>query len=65
MEKDIKYRESSDERKLARISSNDVDFKNFLKEWGVMSKKHYNDEITGEEFKGRKLSLHIKSAILK
>lgn len=38
-----------------------MDSKNFLKKWDVMSKKHYNGEITGKEFKDQKLSLHCFS----
>ncbi len=40
-------------------------YNNFLIEWDEMRKKHYNDEITDEEFEEWKLSYPKKSRFLK
>ena len=37
----------------------------FLKEWDDMRKKHYNNEISDEEFRDWKISYPKKSALLK
>ena len=49
-EKDMKFRPLAGDGKITGLLSNDVDFNNFLIEWNEMRKKHYNDEITDEEF---------------
>ena len=49
-EKDMKFRPSAGDGEITGLLSNDVDFNNFLIEWNEMRKKHYNDEITDEEF---------------
>jgi len=47
------------------LISQDMNFNNFLKEWDEMRKKHYNGEITDEEFKDWKLSYPKKSRFKK
>ncbi|MFR6485775.1 MAG: transcriptional regulator, partial [Intestinibacter bartlettii] len=64
-EKDMKFRPLADEGEITGLLSNDVDFNNFLIEWNEMRKKHYNDEITDEEFEDWKLSYPKKSRFLK
>ena len=55
-EKDIKFRPSAGYGEITGLLSNDVDFNNFLIEWNEMRKKHYNDEITDEEFEDLKVN---------
>ena len=55
-EKDIKFRPSAGDGEITGLLSNDVDFNNFLIEWNEMRKKHYNDEITDEEFEDWKVN---------
>ena len=55
-EKDIKFRPSAGDGEITGLLSNDVDFNNFLIEWNEMRKKHYNDEITDEEFEDLKVN---------
>jgi len=64
-EKDMKFRPSAEDGEITGILSNDVDFNNFLIEWNEMRKKHYNYEITDEEFEDWKLSYPKKSRFLK
>lgn len=64
-EKDIKFRPLADDGEITGLLSNDVDFNNFLIEWNEMRKKHYNDELTDEEFEDWKLSYPKKSRFLK
>ena len=64
-EKDMKFRPLTGEGEINGLLSNDVDFNNFLIEWNEMRKKHYNDEITDEEFEDWKLSYPKKSRFLK
>ena len=45
--------------------SNSPEFNDFLKEWDDMRKKHYNNEISDEEFRDWKISYPKKSALLK
>lgn len=45
------------------LISQDMNFNDFLKEWDEMRKKHYNGEITDEEFKNWKLSYPKKSRL--
>ena len=52
----MKFRPSAEDGEITGILSNDVDFNNFLIEWNEMRTKHYNNEITDEEFKDWKLS---------
>lgn len=47
------------------LLSIDSDFDNFLVEWDEMRKKHYNGEITDDEFRDWKLSYPKKSRFLK
>lgn len=55
-EKDIKFRPSAGYGEITGLLSNDVDFNNFLIEWNEIRKKHYNDEITDEEFEDLKVN---------
>ena len=64
-EKDMKFRPLAGDGEINGLLSNDVDFNNFLIEWNEMRKKHYNDEITDEEFEDWKLSYPKKSRFLK
>ncbi|WP_211660247.1 helix-turn-helix domain-containing protein, partial [Peptoniphilus faecalis] len=64
-EKDMKFRPLAGDGEITGLLSNDVDFNNFLIEWNEMRKKHYNDEITDEEFEDWKLSYPKKSRFLK
>ena len=64
-EKDMKFRPLADDGEITGLLSNDVDFNNFLIEWNEMRKKHYNDEITDEEFEDWNLSYPKKSRFLK
>ncbi len=63
--KDMKFRPLADDGEMTGLLSNDVDFNNFLIEWNEMRKKHYNDEITDEEFEDWKLSFPKKSKQLR
>lgn len=60
-EKDMKFRPSAGDGGITGLLSNDVNFNNFLIEWNKMRKRHYNDEITDEEFEDWKLSYPKKS----
>lgn len=64
-EKDMKFRPLAEDGEITGLLSNDVDFNNYLIEWNEMRKKHYNDEITDEEFEDWKLSYPKKSRFLK
>ena len=64
-EKDMKFRPLAGDGEITGLLSNDVDFNNFLIEWNEMRKRHYNDEITDEEFEDWKLSYPKKSRFLK
>lgn len=60
-EKDMKFRASAGDGEITGFLSNDVDFNIFFIEWNEMRKRHYNDEITDEEFEDWKLSYPKKS----
>ena len=47
------------------LMSQDINFNHFLVEWDEMRKKHYNGEITDEEFEDWKLSYPKKSRFKK
>ncbi len=47
------------------LISHDMDFNDFLLEWDEMRKKHYNEEITDDEFRDWKLSYPKKSKFKK
>ena len=47
------------------LLSHDMNFNDFLVEWDEMRKKHYNGEITDEEFEDWKLSYSKKSRFLR
>lgn len=64
-EKDIKFRPLADDGEITGLLLNDLDFNNFLIEWDEMRKKHYNGEITDEEFEDWKLSYPKKSRFLR
>jgi len=47
------------------LMSQDINFNDFLVEWDEMRKKHYNEEITDDEFRDWKLSYPKKSRLKK
>ena len=47
------------------LMSQDVNFNDFLVKWDEMRKKHYNEEITDDEFRDWKLSYPKKSKFKK
>ena len=47
------------------LISHDMDFNDFLLEWDEMRRKHYNGEISDEEFDDWKLSYPKKSRFRK
>ena len=55
-EKDMKFRPLAGDGEITELLSNDVDFNNLLIELNEMRKKHYNDEITDEEFEDWKVN---------
>lgn len=63
-EKEMKLRPLIDGTTSALLS-HDMNFNDFLAEWDEMRKKHYNGEITDEEFEDWKLSYPKKSRFLK
>lgn len=63
-EKEMKLRPLIDESSSALLS-HDMNFNDFLVEWDEMRKKHYNGEITDEEFEDWKLSYPKKSRFLR
>ena len=63
-EKEMKLRPLVDDATSALLS-HDMNFNDFLVEWDEMRKKHYNGEITDEEFEDWKLSFPKKSRFLK
>ena len=63
-EKEMKLRPLVDDATCALLS-HDMNFNDFLVEWDEMRKKHYNGEITDEEFEDWKLSFPKKSRFLK
>ena len=63
-EEDLKIRPLVEDSTRGLIS-NDMDFNDFLLEWDEMRKKHYNGEISDEEFEDWKLSYPKKSRFKK
>lgn len=63
-EEEKKLRPLIDESSSALLS-HDMNFNDFLVEWDEMRKKHYNGEITDEEFEDWKLSYPKKSRFLR
>lgn len=63
-EKEMKLRPLVDDSTYALLS-HDMNFNDFLVEWDEMRKKHYDGEITDEEFEDWKLSYPKKSRNLK
>ena len=63
-EKEMKLRPLIDGTTSALLS-HDMNFNDFLVEWDEIRKKHYNGEITDEEFEDWKLSFPKKSRFLK
>ena len=63
-EKEMKFRPLIDEA-TSSLLSQDMNFNDFLVEWDEMRKKHYNGEITDEEFEDWKLSYPKKSRFLR
>ena len=60
----MKFRPLIDEA-TSSLLSQDMNFNDFLVEWDEMRKKHYNGEITDEEFEDWKLSYPKKSRFLR
>ncbi len=63
-ENDLKLRPLIEESTIGLISQ-DINFNDFLVEWDEMRKKHYNEEITDDEFRDWKLSYPKKSRFKK
>ena len=63
-EKEMKLRPLIDGTNSALLS-HDMNFNDFLIEWDEMRKKHYNGEISDEEFEDWKLSYPKKSRFLR
>lgn len=63
-EDDLKIKPLIEESSIGLIS-HDENFNDFLVEWNEMRKKHYNGEITDEEFEDWKLSYPKKSRFKK
>mgnify|MGYP006904024914 FL=1 len=63
-EKEMQLRLLIDEFTNALLS-HDMNFNDFLVEWDEIRKKHYNGEITDEEFEDWKLSYLKKSRFLR
>lgn len=59
-EREIKLIPVFDKDNSIKLISIDSKFKDFLIEWYEMREKHYNGEITDEEFEDWKLSYSIK-----
>lgn len=59
-EEDLKIRPLVEDSTIGLLS-HDMTFNDFLIEWDEMRKKHYNGEITDEEFEDWKLSYPKKS----
>ena len=64
-EKEMKFRPLAGNAEPTALLSHNPHFDDFLVEWDEMRKKHYNGEITDEEFEDWKLSLPKKSRFLK
>ena len=62
--KEMKLRPLIDDT-TSDLLSHDMNSNDFLVEWDEMRKKHYNGEITDEEFKDWKLSYPKKSRFLR
>ena len=65
LETNFTLRPYRDESGMSFLMSNSPEFNDFLKEWDDMRKKHYNNEISDEEFRDWKISYPKKSALLK
>lgn len=63
-EEDLKIRPLVEDSTIGLLS-HDMTFNDFLIEWDEMRKKHYNGEITDEEFEDWKLSYPKKSRFKK
>ncbi len=63
-EKEMKLRPLVDESTSTLMSRN-MNFNDFLVEWDEMRKKHYDGEITDEEFEDWKLSYPKRSRFLR
>ncbi|MSS43395.1 helix-turn-helix transcriptional regulator [Anaerosalibacter bizertensis] len=61
-EDDLKIKPLIEESSIGLIS-HDENFNDFLVEWDEMRKKHYNEEITDDEFEDWKLSYPKKSRL--
>ena len=64
-EKEIKFRFLAGNSEPTALLSHNLHFDDFLIEWNEMRKRHYNGEITDEEFEDWKLSFPKESRFLK
>ena len=64
-EKEMKFRPLAGNGEPTALLSHSPHFDDFLLEWDEMIKKHYNEEISDEEFEDWKLSFPKKSRFLK
>ena len=64
-EKEMKFRPLAGNGEPTALLSHSPHFDDFLIEWDEMRKKHYNGEISDEEFEDWKLSFPKKSRFLK
>lgn len=64
-EKEMKFRPLAGNGEPTALLSHSPHFDDFLIEWDEMRKKHYNREISDEEFEDWKLSFPKKSRFLK
>ena len=64
-EKEMKFRPLAGNGKPIALLSHNPHFDDFLIEWDEMIKKHYNGEISDEEFEDWKLSYPKKSRFLR
>ena len=65
LETNFTFRPYRDESGMSFLMSNSPEFNDFLKEWDDMRKKHYNNEVSDEEFRDWKISYPKKSSLLK
>ena len=63
-EEDLKIRPLVEDSTIGLLS-HDMNLNDFLIEWDEIRKKHYNGEITDEEFEDWKLSYPKKSRLKK
>ncbi len=65
LESTLKLRPYIEESGLSTLMSSNPEFHDFLIEWDEMRKKHYDNQITEEEFRDWKLSYPKKSRFMR